>query len=143
MTWGFRKLSRRAANKYGARKTIVEGKSFPSALEGSVYALLRNLERAKEITALQLQDCVRFPGTKIKSKIDFSYTDVKTGERIWVEAKGVEGARWVVIRQLWVTHGPGKLQIYKGTWRRPLLTETIQPKNEKGEMNENKNQEND
>lgn len=112
-------------NKYGARRTIVDGKAFPSMLEAAVYTMLRELERGGVIASLRLQHCVRFPGTRVKSKIDFSFEE--NGREVFAEAKGTEDLRWKVIKQLWATHGPAPLRIYKGSYRNFKLVETIFP----------------
>lgn len=110
-----------------ARKTMIGDIAFPSALEAAVYVMLKRQEDAGQIKDLRLQHCVRFAGTKIKAKIDFSYTDAKSGRLEFAEAKGREDRRWMVIKQLWETHGPAPLRIWKGSWRRPVLFKTITP----------------
>ena len=52
-------------HKYRAQSTIVDGKSFPSKLEASVYSLLKLRERAGEFKNLKCQVTIR-----LKDKCD-------------------------------------------------------------------------
>jgi hypothetical protein len=68
----------RARNKYGARKTVVDGVTFASAKEAARYAQLRTLERAGLVKGLILQP--RFPivinGVKVCTYVaDFEFID--------------------------------------------------------------------
>jgi len=82
----------RARNKYGARKTVVDGVTFASAKEAARYAQLRTLERAGLVKGLILQP--RFPlvvnGEKVCTYVgDFEYRD-ETGGRVIEDVKGVK-----------------------------------------------------
>jgi hypothetical protein len=93
----------RPRNNFGARKTVVDGITFDSRREARRYSELKLLERAHEITDLELQP--RFPlGTdddpvKIRSKgypngrrcsykADFRYYDNVSGLVVIEDAKG-------------------------------------------------------
>jgi hypothetical protein len=81
----------RVANKYGNRKTVVDGVTFASAKEATRYAQLRTLERAGVIKGLILQP--RFPlvvnGAKVCTYVaDFEYRD-EDGTRVIEDVKGV------------------------------------------------------
>jgi hypothetical protein len=81
----------RVGNKYGARKTVVDGVTFASAKEAARYAELRTLERAGIIKGLILQP--RFPlavnGSKVCTYVaDFEYRD-EAGTRVIEDVKGV------------------------------------------------------
>lgn len=76
--------------KYGNRRTIVDGINFASAKEARRYGELKLLERAGEITALQLQP--RFPllvaGKKICTYVgDFQYLE-RNASVVVEDAKG-------------------------------------------------------
>jgi len=84
------------ANKYNAKKVVIEGHTFDSQKEGRRYNELRLLERAGEIRNLELKPV--FPivinGKKVKMKngrvakytADFSYFEGE--ERVVEEVKG-------------------------------------------------------
>ena len=85
-------------NKYGAKRTIVDGITFDSKFEARCYSLLKLLERAGEVRALKLQP--RFDivvnGVKVCTYVaDFSYQETRqtqfgpTWDDIIADAKGV------------------------------------------------------
>ena len=80
-------------NKYGAKKTTVDGITFDSQREAEVYADLKRLERAGRISDLTLQrkfDLV-INGERIGSyKADFCFLDNDKGNQLRVvDVKGV------------------------------------------------------
>lgn len=82
----------RGWSKYGAKKTVVDGITFPSKLEAKRYGELRMLERSGAITALQRQVPfdLKVNGHLICRYIaDFTYTQTTTGEIVCEDAKGV------------------------------------------------------
>lgn len=114
---------KRTSNKYGAKKSG----DFPSKLEASVYQLLLLREKAKEISEIKRQVRVELTDACIATKVDFSFTENSTGQTVFCEAKGVETERWNLIKRLWRFYGAGPLEIFKGTYMRPQLVETIIP----------------
>lgn len=89
-------------SKYGARKTVVDGITFASAKEARRYGELRLLERAGQISKLELQP--KYPmvinGWKICTYFgDFRYR-VKTGETITEDTKGVRTREFEIKRKL-------------------------------------------
>ena len=84
-------------NKYNARKTDVDGHTFDSKAEARRYEELKLLERAGEITGLELQpkfllipSYTNARGRKARAAhyiADFSYTDTD-GKRIVEDVKG-------------------------------------------------------
>lgn len=112
-------------HKYNAKRTVYEGKSFPSRLEASVYALLRLQERAGEISELECQPTVYLTKAKISYKPDFMF--IKDGETCYGEAKGKECDRFRLIKRLWAFYGPGPMYLYKGRAERPHLDKVIIP----------------
>lgn len=82
-------LAKPKHNKYGARKTVVDGITFSSAKEAAEYGKLKLAERAGEISGLELQpkyDLV-VNGVKVgRYKPDFRFTE--KGQIVVVEVKG-------------------------------------------------------
>lgn len=122
---------RRNGTKYNAQPTEVDGIKFDSKHEANRYCELKLLERAGTITDIRLQvKFVLIPSqyapdeVKIlksgKEKIvkgkclehecsyiaDFVYTDLRTGETVVEDSKGVRTKEYVIKRKLmlWV-HG--------------------------------------
>ena len=101
-------------NKYGSKKTTVEGVTFDSKKEAKRYQELRILEKAGAITDLQRQ--VKFeliPAQRIDGKVaerrveykaDFVYT--QDGQTIVEDTKGYKTKDYIIKRKLmlWV-HG--------------------------------------
>lgn len=111
-------------HKYNA----VRAGGFGSKLESAVYRLLLFKQRAGLLSDIRCQDPVELT-CGIKWKVDFSYLDKETGERRWVESKGVNTPRYLICLKLWAGgHGPGVLEIYKGNWRDPRLVRVVTPK---------------
>ena len=88
-----------AENKYSARKTTVDGIEFDSDAEARRYHELCLLERAGEITDLEMQVPYELqPRFKAGRRVirpityiaDFRYTDTRTGEQVVEDVKGVE-----------------------------------------------------
>ncbi len=88
-----------AENKYFARKTTVDGIEFDSDAEARRYRELCLLERAGEITDLEMQVPYELqPRFKAGRRVirpityiaDFRYTDTRTGEQVVEDVKGVE-----------------------------------------------------
>lgn len=88
------------APKYKAKPVTIDGIRFASQREGSRYRDLKLLERAGEITGLELQPVfvlapgVLVPGEKRKRPAlryvaDFAYTDAD-GRRVILDVKGVQ-----------------------------------------------------
>ena len=87
--------------KYNARKTIVDGITFDSKLEADRYIQLKLMNKAGEITDLQLQPELQifqgyvnhYTGEKHKSRFyvgDFKYLDLHTQQWIIEDTKGME-----------------------------------------------------
>jgi len=89
-------------NKYNARKTVIDGITFDSIKEANRYQELKLLERAGEISDLQLQVRYKFlingenvrhlpsktgrKGREISIKVDFQYKE--DGQVIIEDVKG-------------------------------------------------------
>lgn len=80
-------------NKYGNRKTVVDGITFDSQKEASYWQELKIRERAGEVTGIQRQVKIELiPKTKLYRACyyiaDFIFTDKKTGQTVYVDVKG-------------------------------------------------------
>jgi len=80
-------------NKFGAKRTIVDGIAFDSKREAEVYLALKVLERAGKISALERQwkfDLLVNGQVIGTAKIDFAFIDhEQDGRRRVVDVKGV------------------------------------------------------
>lgn len=79
-------------NKYGNRKTVVDGITFASQKEASRYQELRMLEKAGEIVGLVRQQKIELiPKTKLYRACfyvpDFIYFDKREGKTIYEDVK--------------------------------------------------------
>lgn len=120
----------RLKNKYNSKKTVVDGKHFPSMLEADTYRYLKNLQDIGEIKSIELQQAVYLTDARISYKTDFKVVD-KNEYVYWVEAKGFETEVYRIKKRLWAAgYGPGELHIYRrgsGLFK-VILTEVIKPK---------------
>jgi hypothetical protein len=105
--------------KYGNKKIDLDGHSFSSKLEASVYCLIKHV-------VIQCQDHIYLTDARILYIPDFKCADAD-GKIYWVEAKGLETDVYRIKRRLWKHYGPGQLHVYKGTAARPFLHEIIHP----------------
>jgi len=119
-------------HKYSAQKTIVNGIAFGSKLEAAVYNILLIREKAGEIKNIKMQDaiilkekCQECGDGPVSWKVDFSFIDSKSGEKIYCEAKGIETSDYKRRKRHWKKHPPAKLEIWKGAYNRPMLHEVI------------------
>ena len=96
-------------NKYGAKKTVLDGQIFDSRREAARYAELRLLERAGEIHDLQRQVPFVLIPTQRDSKgkvierecryvADFVYTD--NGMKVVEDTKGMRTKEYIIKRKL-------------------------------------------
>lgn len=127
----FRMKPKPKANKYGATKTA---DGFPSKLERSVYFKLQERERLGLIKDIKRQQTVVLqPGgrdRRIALKVDFSFIDER-GELAYAEAKGFETKDYRVKLKLWRANPPATLEIWKGHYLNPKLTERITKQEER------------
>lgn len=123
--------SRRAPrrSKYGAKSVILPtGEAFPSQLEAAVYQILLLRVRAGEIRDVKRQATVHL-GFGLKWKVDFSFTVVANNLETWCEAKGMWDRQAKRNLKMWTGGaGPGPLEIWQGSWKRPIHVKTVVPK---------------
>ncbi|MBE3120150.1 MAG: hypothetical protein IMZ50_15525 [Candidatus Atribacteria bacterium] len=103
-------------NKFGNRKS--EG--FDSNLERRYWDYLQLREKAGEIKNLRKQVCVDLPFGRRYMRIDFVYLDVRLGEVVYDDTKGMIMPDWKVKADIWAAgFGPGRLRIIRfrgGAW---------------------------
>ena len=128
MNWHYKTSLKRKKSKFGNIKTPLDGHSFASKLEASVYQIIKIREKSGEIELLQTQDHVYLTRARIGYIPDFKCKCLRTGDIFHVEAKGYAGERWAIIKKLWLYYGPNKLEIWTGSYSRPELTEEITPR---------------
>lgn len=113
-------------HKYRAKRTG----NFASKLEAAVFSQLQILERGGKIKDIQCQKQIYLSAAKIIYKPDFQVTNLETNEIEYHEAKGVETSDWKIKLKLYRVYGPAPLHIWKGSYARPYLFETVIPKGE-------------
>jgi hypothetical protein len=112
-------IHRERGNKYGNETC----QGYPSKLEKNVGDRLKLLEKAGKISNLRRQQSVRL-GTKFW-RCDFCYEE--NGETVFAEAKGYDGlGHWPWIKEMWKLVGPGRLEIWMGTWKNPYRSEILE-----------------
>jgi len=109
--------------KYGSQKH--EG--FPSKLEWSVHQKLLERQSLGEISEVKRQQTIILQSgnreTRITWRLDFSF--VKDGILWCAEAKGFPTDVYKLKLKLWRKIKPHPLEIWKGNWRNPKLSEVI------------------
>jgi hypothetical protein len=130
VTWGIRRKRKDASEqKYSNKKVEHAGHWFDSKLEAALYDLLVLRERAGEIRDLSHQPGTVFlSAARIQYRPDFRFTNCASGEVEYAESKGYPDAKWPLKKKMWRFYGPGKLEIWMGSYRSPKLVETIIPK---------------
>jgi hypothetical protein len=113
-------------NKYGAKRTCPawSKQAFASKGEAERATQLHFLRLAGEISDLHFQKKVNVIDG-LDWKVDFQYTEKGT---VWIEDfKGVEDARFKIIKKLWPIHGTYPLKITKKVNGRIKVAEMIWP----------------
>ncbi len=121
-------------HRHKAKRTAIDGISFPSRTEAELYSYLRLLEKAGQIYNLEMQ-CKVEPevcnacGVRAAPsvKVDFKFMEVGNGKAgnvpVWAEAKGISTDRWSAFLNWWRHSGPGVLRIYNFNKRLKLIEE--------------------
>lgn len=117
----------RSFQKYRSKRVAYDGYNFASQLEAAVYEILKLREKCGEIKDIQHQDHIYLTEARICYIPDFKFFDCKYDEYAWAEAKGFETTDWKIKLKLWRYYGPGRLYIYKGSAKRPMLSDEIIP----------------
>lgn len=123
----FRKNYGKKKNKFGAKKTTVDGETFPSKAEAAVFQLFKVRQASGEVTELTRYETIYLSDARVSYKPDWSFVETSTGTKIFVEVKGVVTDRFRLIKKLWKAYGPTPLEIWKVNHRGPYLDEVITP----------------
>lgn len=121
-------------NKFGAKKTTIEGITFDSKWESRRWQELRLLEKAGEITGLQRQvpfDIIVNGHHVCTYRADFCYSLTSTGERVVADAKSpatitpefrlkakLMEATFGIVVQIDLAKPSWSLDVNKGKWLR-------------------------
>lgn len=112
---GFRRNRVSPRNKFGARKVQLHegGRFYDSKLEADYRKILELMMIAGEIKDLIDQPQVYLTDAQIGYRPDFAYVERATGQRVFIEAKGMETEGYRLKLKLWEVYGPGPLYIVK------------------------------
>lgn len=131
--WG--KKHQKGESKYANKSSLcAKGHSHRSKLESSICQMIHLREKAGELEFLGAEVHVVICGPeghecnhrmKIEYIPDFKCRDLRTGNIIFIEAKGFEAPTWPSKKRLWMHYRTERLEIWKGTYLRPLLHEVI------------------
>lgn len=102
-----------------------------SKMEAAVCEVLFKLQSDGKISDINQQPCVKMTEAEISWKVDFSFTNKENGLTEYAEAKGFETSDYLLKKKLWHYYGAGKLYIYKGSYSRLTIAETINVKGER------------
>lgn len=97
--------------KYNNVKAEISGRSFDSKGEAGMFVELQHREKAGEIKDLRCQESVYLTEAEIRYIVDFSFVNVATEQKEFLEYKGFETAEWRIKKRLWRYYGPSKLTI--------------------------------
>lgn len=100
----FRELMKKKPSKYRAKRTEVDGIKFDSQLEANYYCELKMLQRAGEVTDIQLQP--RYPlqgGITYVADFLVTYAD---GRQEIVDCKGVRTSVYRLKKRLFAEKYP-------------------------------------
>jgi hypothetical protein len=102
-------------NKYGNRKTVMDGITFDSAKEAKRWAELKLLERGGEIGDLKRQvrfalrgekDWIKTPtGRGLSYVADFTYIDNRSSEYVVEDAKGFKTPEYKIKKAILAAMG--------------------------------------
>lgn len=124
-----RKKARRPGfQKFGNKKIVHRGHSFASKFEAQIFDHLRMLELGGELQDLKCQPHVFLTDARIEMIPDFTAIEIKSGRRIYFEAKGFETSDWRIKLKLWGVYGPAPLRIYKMVRGGFMMTDCVIPK---------------
>lgn len=91
-------------NKYGAKRTVIDGVLFDSKAEATYYTALKMREKAGEVSAVELQRPFSLLGPKgeliCTYKADFCFWDHKADRFRVVDVKGVETSVFKLKRKM-------------------------------------------
>lgn len=117
------KFTKKKKNKYGAEKTIFEGRKYDSKMEAEFSALLNLKEKSGEIRDIEYQPKIYLTEARILYKPDFSF--YRGEKKIYVDVKGAETAVFKLKKRLWASYIDAPLEIVKKKSSRFIITEIV------------------
>ncbi|MCM2293054.1 DUF1064 domain-containing protein [Allorhizobium sp. BGMRC 0089] len=104
-----KKREKKRGNKFGAKRTTVDGITFDSKAEAAFYETLKLRQRAGEVENVEMQCpyALTINGALIATyRADFVFWDVLQGRRRVIDVKGVETPVFKIKRKLMLAcHG--------------------------------------
>lgn len=116
-------------HKFKAERSVCSaGHPHPSKLEAAVCDLLLLRQRAGDIRNLKWQATVDL-AFGVKWKIDWAFEQAPDWKLTYAEAKGAETRDYKLKLRMWEGGGGPRcrLEIWKGSHRRPMLFRVITP----------------
>lgn len=123
--------SKSSASKYKNERKArgFDGHTYHSSLEASVSNRLLAEEKDGKLRVIARQQHIHlFSEDEKLCEYWPDFTVWQEGAFRWIEAKGFEKPDWLIKLNLWRVGGAGPLEIWGGSWRRPVLREVIIPK---------------
>jgi len=111
-------------NKYGAKRTTIDGIKFDSMGEAAYYEDLKLQEALNLIKIIELQPKIYLTDARILYKPDFLIEEM--GKFIYIDFKGVETPVFKLKAKLWMHYGPGPLRIIVKWGKKFVLKKTIE-----------------
>lgn len=113
-------------DKYGAKKTEVNGIVFSSKLEAALYSYFELEKSLGNIKSIELQPKIYMTEAKILFKPDFKIIQ-NDDSYFYAESKGMETPSYAIKKRLWKHYGDGELHVYKGSATKIRLDEIVKP----------------
>jgi hypothetical protein len=104
-------MKRLRRNKYGAKKTEVNGIVFDSKMEANLYKDLLLRQSVGQCKIIELQPKVYLSAAKILYKPDFLIEANNNGEKYYIDAKGMDTPVFKLKLRLWKAYSKEKLLI--------------------------------
>ena len=99
------------SNKYGAKKTVIDGIKFASKAESEYYLYLLQQKRLGIVDKIETQPKVYLTEARILYVSDFLITE--NGKKYYVDIKGMQTPVFRLKLKLWKFYGAGELRLIK------------------------------
>jgi len=111
------------SNKYGAKKTVINGIKFDSKAEAEYYECLQRELRLGLIDSIEVQPKVYLTEARILYKSDFLVTE--NGKKYYVDIKGMQTPVFRLKLKLWKFYGAGELRLIKKSGKKFIEIERV------------------
>lgn len=112
-------------NKYGAKKTVIDGITFDSKAEAEYYALIKQQEKLNMLKIVELQPKIYLTDAKILYKPDFLIHRLGETSPVYIDVKGCETPVFKIKARLWASYMDADLELVKKKGKRFYTTKTI------------------